>query len=159
MESSFKATVNNQFEFDVKDLAHLDIIPIDDFTFHILKDGQATRAEVVQRNFEKKQFSIKINGNSYEIKLADEYDQLVKKLGLTTVVAYKVKDVKAPMPGLVVGVNVEIGQAVTRGDALLILEAMKMENVLKSPGDGVVKSINVSKGMAVDKGAVLIEME
>ncbi len=159
MESSFNANVNNQFEFDVKDLAQLDIVPIDDFSFHILKNGEAIRAEVVQSDFEKKYFNIKINGNSYEIKLADEYDQLVKKLGLTTTVAYKVKDVKAPMPGLVVGVNVEVGQAVKRGDALLILEAMKMENVLKSPGDGVVKSINASKGMAVDKGAVLIEME
>ncbi|MFN7119240.1 MAG: acetyl-CoA carboxylase biotin carboxyl carrier protein subunit [Saprospiraceae bacterium] len=159
MESSFKATVNNQFEFDVNNLAQLDIVSIDDFTFHILKNGEAIRAEIVQRDFVKKQFTIKINGNAYDIKLADEYDQLVKKLGLTTAVAYKVKDVKAPMPGLVVGVNVEVGQSVTRGDALLILEAMKMENVLKSPGDGVVKAIRVSKGMAVDKGAVLIEME
>lgn len=158
MESSFKATVNNQFEFNTNELTQLDIISIDESNFHILKNGEAVRAEIVQQDFINKTFSIKINGNAYDIKLEDEYDQLVKKLGLTTAVAYKVKDVKAPMPGLVVGVSVEVGQAVTRGDALLILEAMKMENVIKSPGEGIIKAIRVDKGTAVDKGAVLIEM-
>jgi len=159
MNPSFKATVNSQFEFDTHDLTQLDIVPIDASHFHVLKNGEAFRAEVVQTDFIKKQFTIKINGNTYDIKLADEYDQLVKKLGLTTAVTHKVKDIKAPMPGLVLSIQVEPGQAVQHGDPLLILEAMKMENVLKSPGDGVVKAIRVQKGTAVDKGAVLIEME
>lgn len=159
MQSSFNATVNQQFEFDTAEWANLDIVSIDDTNFHILKAGEAFRAEIVQADFVNKQFTIKINGNSYEVKLADAYDQLVKKLGLTTAVAHKVKDLRAPMPGLVLSVNVEAGQAVSRGDALLILEAMKMENVIKSPGDGKVKTIHVQKGMAVDKGMILIEME
>lgn len=159
MQSSFKATVNQQFEFDTADLANLDIVAIDDSNFHILKEGEAFRAEIVQMDMVNKLFTIKINGNTYDVKLADHYDQLIKKLGLTTAVAHKVKDLRAPMPGLVLQVNVEPGQTVSRGDALLILEAMKMENVMKSPGDGVVKAIHVHKGMAVDKGVVLIEME
>ena len=67
-------------------------------------------------------------------------------------------NVKAPMPGLVLDILVETEQAVSKGDALLILEAMKMENVLKAEGDGVVKSIEVTKGTAVDKGQIIIEM-
>jgi biotin carboxyl carrier protein len=63
------------------------------------------------------------------------------------------------MPGLVLNVMVEPGQAVSKGDPLLILEAMKMENVLKAASDGVVKVVTVQKGVAVEKGFVLLEME
>lgn len=159
MKPYYKATVSEQFEFDTADLANLDIVAIDETHFHILKEGAAFRAEVVQKDFVNKKFTVKINGNSYDIQLADEYDQLVKKLGLTTAVVHKVKDLKAPMPGLVLSIPVEAGQTVHRGDALLILEAMKMENIIKSPGDGVVKAIHIKKGEAVDKGALLMEME
>lgn len=154
-----KATVNHQLELDTNHLEPLDIIAIDNHHFHILKNGQAFRAEVVATDFVNKLFTIKVNGNAYDIKLEDEYDQLIDKLGLAEFVAHKIKDIKAPMPGLVLAINVEVGQTVQRGDALLILEAMKMENVLKSPGDGVVKAIHTEKGKAVEKGFVLIEME
>lgn len=154
-----KAIVNTQFELETNDLSDLDIIAINENQFHILQNGKAYHAEIIQTDFINKKTIIKINGNLYDIKLEDEYDELVKKLGLSTAVAHKVKEVKAPMPGLVLAVNVEVGQPVQRGDALLVLEAMKMENVLKSPGDGVVKAIAVQKGMAVEKGFILIEME
>ena len=62
------------------------------------------------------------------------------------------------MPGLVLEIMVKAGDEVKKGDALLILEAMKMENVLKATGDGTVKSVSVSKGAPVDKGTILIEM-
>jgi biotin carboxyl carrier protein len=73
-----------------------------------------------------------------------------------------VKDVsmiEAPMPGLILDINVRVGQAVNEDDPLLILEAMKMENVLTSPRDGIIKSVNVKKGAAVDKKHILIEFE
>jgi biotin carboxyl carrier protein len=63
------------------------------------------------------------------------------------------------MPGLVLNVLVQAGQEVAKGDALLILEAMKMENVIKASGDGKVKSVKVKQGEAVDKGLLLVEME
>ena len=106
-----------------------------------------------------KTFTIKVNGSAYEVQLADQYDQLVNRLGLGVVSEHKVREIRAPMPGLVLDISVEIGQHVQKGDPLLILEAMKMENVLKSQGDGVVKAIRVEKGEAVDKNALLIEMD
>ena len=63
------------------------------------------------------------------------------------------------MPGLVLNLLVEAGQLVSKGDPLLILEAMKMENVLKATGDGRVKSVHVQKSAAVVKGQLLLEME
>lgn len=69
------------------------------------------------------------------------------------------KTVLAPMPGLVVKVEVEVGQAVKAGQGVIVVEAMKMENELKAPSDGVVASIAVKPGQTVDKGATLLVLE
>jgi biotin carboxyl carrier protein len=68
----------------------------------------------------------------------------------------KINDIKAPMPGMVLQVMVENGQAIKKGDAIVVLEAMKMENILKSPSDGTIKNILVVKGDKVEKNQVLI---
>jgi biotin carboxyl carrier protein len=70
--------------------------------------------------------------------------------------ASKVNEIKAPMPGLVLDVRVSEGEAVKKGDAIIVLEAMKMENIIKSPTDGIIKKISVKKGVAVEKNQVLI---
>ena len=69
------------------------------------------------------------------------------------------KTILAPMPGLVLKVEVEVGQAVRAGQGVVVVEAMKMENELKAPADGVVASIAVQPGQTVDKGATLIVLE
>jgi pyruvate carboxylase subunit B len=66
--------------------------------------------------------------------------------------------VRAPMPGLVLRVEVEAGQEVAAGGGLVVLEAMKMENEIRSPGPGKVKAILVEPGQAVEKGAPLVEV-
>lgn len=146
------------FPLKAEAVSSLDLVKTTAGNFHILQDGQAYQAELEQANFNDKTMTIKINGNKYEINIEDGYDQLVKQMGLSTAGSQKMTNVKAPMPGLVLDILVESDQAVSKGDALLILEAMKMENVLKAEGDGVVKSIEVAKGMAVDKGQIIIEM-
>ena len=64
--------------------------------------------------------------------------------------------IAAPMPGTIVSVNVSDGQPVKKGDVLVVLEAMKMENEIKAPKDGTVTGISVSKGESVDTGATLV---
>jgi biotin carboxyl carrier protein len=61
------------------------------------------------------------------------------------------------MPGLIVSVNVQPGDVVAKGDSILILEAMKMENNIKSPGEGTIKAIKIGKGDRVEKNQILIE--
>lgn len=156
--SDFNALVNDAHEFRGLSLADLDVVPAGPNKFHILKDGKSFHAEVVSTDFPNKQFTIRINGSDYRVILEDPYDQLVKQLGLEVNIQHKVSDIKAPMPGLVLSLEVAEGQEVQRGDVVLILEAMKMENVIKSPGDGVVNKILVEQGQAVEKGSVLIEM-
>ncbi|MGK0388982.1 MAG: biotin carboxyl carrier protein [Maribacter sp.] len=150
---------NFEWEMDTQQINDLDIIPINKDSFHIIKDNVSYKATVLKTDFANKSFHISINGTEHEIKVADSYDMLVKKMGLNIAASTKMNELKAPMPGLVLSILVEAGQTFEKGDPLLILEAMKMENIIKATGDGVVKSIEVIKGAAVEKGQILLELE
>ena len=80
-------------------------------------------------------------------------------MGLLTSTSQKVNSVKAPMPGLIIDVMVTAGQTVSEGTPLLVLSAMKMENIILSQGAGIVKSIAVKIDDTVEKGQLIIAME
>lgn len=145
--------------FELENANQIDAAPISEKAFHVLDGSQSYHVEIVETDFVAKKMTLEVNGNKYDIAIKDTYDQLVKEMGLAIGNTQKLKNIKAPMPGLIIDILVEPGQTVEKGDALLILEAMKMENVLKAEGEGVVKSIEIGKGTAVDKGQVIIEME
>ena len=134
-----------------------DISPIGPNTFHIIKDSRSYTAELVSANYEEKTFIFKINGVTQTVSVKDRFDLLLDKLGMSNANTRKVNDVKAPMPGLILEIKVQPGQQVKKGDPIMILEAMKMENILKSPGDGVVKEIKVQEKQNVEKNQVLIQ--
>ncbi|NVJ45582.1 MAG: acetyl-CoA carboxylase biotin carboxyl carrier protein subunit [Cytophagia bacterium] len=123
----------------------------------VSKDHKTFKCELLKLDQAGKTIEIKINKNIYTISLKDKMDILLEKMGIDMAVASAVNDLKAPMPGLVLDIPVQVGQEVQKGDQLIILEAMKMENVLKAVGDGVVKNIEVSKGNSVEKNQVLIK--
>ena len=149
--------VNDKYDFELENSSDIDISALSETKFHILKDHKSYELEVLATDFNNNKFSIKVNGNVYEVKAKDELEQLLSKMGIDSSASSKVNELKAPMPGAVVAVSVKVGQEVVKGDALLILEAMKMENVLKAEGVGVVGAILISEGDVVDKGTVLIE--
>jgi biotin carboxyl carrier protein len=93
------------------------------------------------------------------VRLEEPLDALLNSLGFSSANSSKIKQVKSPMPGLVLSISAEVGKEIKKDEPLLILEAMKMENVIKSPTDGVVKSIAVNAGQAVEKGSVMITFE
>ena len=157
----FLLVVNEEHEFRVEpDTAKaLDMIPNGPGRYHLLHGGQAYEIEVFNMDFERSTYTLLVNGRKQTVRVADFYDRLVHDLGLKAGGSLKINSVKAPMPGLVLEVSVAPGQAVQKGDTLLILEAMKMENVIKAAGEGVVKAIPAVKGQAVEKGQVLIEFE
>jgi biotin carboxyl carrier protein len=125
-------------------------------TFLILKDHKSFRAEILDIDVASKKATVKIEKSIFEIELKDKMDLLLEKMGIANLETVQVNDLKAPMPGLILDILVTPGQNVKKGDQLLILEAMKMENVLKAPGDGIVASIEVEKGKSVEKGQILI---
>jgi biotin carboxyl carrier protein len=114
---------------------------------------------LVSFNAEEKTMVINVNGNDYEISIKDRNDLLLQQLGIATKASSVIQFIKAPMPGLIINVSVSEGTEVKKGDTLLILEAMKMENVIKSPRDGKVKKINVQLKNAVEKNQVMLEFE
>lgn len=159
MPTNYNATVNEQFPFENLDPAQLDFVEEAPGQFHVLLNNKAYRAEILGTEFQKKSFTIRINGNTYQVQLADQYDQLIDRLGLKAGLIKKVDQIAAPMPGLVLEIQTKVGDEVKEGDPILILEAMKMENVIKAPADVVIKEIEVNKGDSVDKNQVLVRFE
>lgn len=158
---TFKASVNNTdyFEISNENIQNLDVVPTKANTFHILKNNQSFNAEIIEKDFNNKTYTVKVNNTVYNVAITDSLDQLIKDMGFEVGASKHVNDIKAPMPGLILDISVSQGQEVKENDTLLILEAMKMENVLTSPRDGVIKTISVAKGDAVDKNQLLIEFE
>ncbi|MEX1240022.1 MAG: biotin/lipoyl-containing protein [Cyclobacteriaceae bacterium] len=134
-----------------------DVTTIRDGYFHILLDQKSYRAEVVETNMETKRFIFKINGRHYPVVSKDKFDLLLEKMGMNANAGARVNHVRAPMPGLIIQLKVKDGDVVKAGDTLLILEAMKMENIIKAPGDATVRSVKVRMGEGVEKNQVLIE--
>lgn len=162
----YKAQVGDQsFEIEISDDGFLvdgkpvnwNISKVQDGYFHILLDNRSFRAEVVERDAFGKNFVIKVNGRNYPIVLKDKFDLLLEKMGMNANAGAKVNNVRAPMPGLIIDLKVKDGDTVKAGDTLLILEAMKMENIIKAPGDATVKAVKVNMGQGVEKNQVLIE--
>jgi acetyl/propionyl-CoA carboxylase alpha subunit len=134
-----------------------DVAALGQGRFHILHEGRSYNAEVVSTDFATKNISLKINGQRIELNAKDRFDLLLERLGMSNAATAKVNEFKAPMPGLIVDIRVEPGQAVKKGDPLLVLEAMKMENILKAPADGIVGGIKVNLRDNVQKGQVLVQ--
>ena len=163
-----KATINSQ-TFDIQSNKSeisvnsqpfkWDMVEIKDGNFHILYNNRSFNAEVLEADYQTKSFLIKINKSKYSISLKDRFDILLDQLGMSNASAVKVNDLKAPMPGLIVDIKVQVGDTVKKGDTILILEAMKMENILKASGDGKIKSIKIVAKQNVEKNQVMIEFE
>lgn len=163
-----KATVNTQ-TFDIQlDNTEIsvnsqpfkwDMVEIKDGNFHILYNNRSFNAEILEADYQTKSFLIKINKSKYSISLKDRFDILLDQLGMNTANTAKINDLKAPMPGLIVDIKVQVGDTVKKGDTILILEAMKMENILKASGDGKIKAIKISIKQNVEKNQVMIEFE
>ncbi|PSL05603.1 acetyl-CoA carboxylase biotin carboxyl carrier protein subunit [Cecembia rubra] len=125
--------------------------------YHVLQNGKSFNLEVVQVDQENKTIKLKLNNKPCELTLKDKFDILLEKLGMNMQQQNSAKDIKAPMPGLIFDIKVQEGDVVKKGDPVLILEAMKMENILKSPGDGTIRTIKIKKGESVEKNQVLIQ--
>ncbi|KQR72045.1 acetyl-CoA carboxylase biotin carboxyl carrier protein subunit [Pedobacter sp. Leaf176] len=165
----YKIKVNDKFNFDVDTKGESILLnnkPLDvsirDFgsnLSHIIYNNKSFNTEIVEINKIEKFCVIKVNGNRYKIDIEDQFEQLLKQMGLDKLVLNKVAEIKAPMPGLVLAIKVSEGEEVKKGDNLLVLEAMKMENILKSPADGVINKILVKQNDKVEKNQILIQFK
>ena len=128
-----------------------------DRKIHLIQGARSVEAELLAVDLEAKTLQIRLGHKTTTLQLKDRFDLLLEKMGMNAPGSGSLKEIKAPMPGLILDLKVAPGDLVKKGDVVLILEAMKMENSIKSPGDGVVKEVKVSLKQSVEKNQVLIQ--
>jgi biotin carboxyl carrier protein len=153
---NFEIDKNNEELLINGEAVNADIKQLNGSAYHIINQLKSYNAEVVSFNSADKTAEIKVNNNIYTITVKDQFDVLLEKLGLNNLNSAKISEVKAPMPGLVLKVFVAEGSEVQKGDNLFILEAMKMENIIKATADVTVKTVKIKPGDKVEKGQVLL---
>lgn len=161
MNDVYSVKVGDDFDFKLsKDtIASLDLIKTGDDAYHLLKDGISYHLKILDSDFNKGIYTISINGSEHQMAIQTPLDELIQKMGFAINAGKNIDSISAPMPGLILDIMVKEGQEVAEEDQLLILEAMKMENIITSPRSGVIKSITISKGDAVEKKQLLIEFQ
>ncbi|MCK0160158.1 acetyl-CoA carboxylase biotin carboxyl carrier protein subunit [Allomuricauda sp. F6463D] len=161
MNDSYSVKVGSDFDFKLSkdDITFLDLIKTGDQTFHLLKDGVSYHIAILDSDFNKGTYTLSVNGSEYQTTIQTPVDELIEKMGFASNGSKNIDSITAPMPGLILDILVEEGQEVTEEDQLVILEAMKMENIITSPRNGLIKKIGVSKGDTVDKKQLLIEFQ
>jgi len=161
-----KLKINGKYDLDVDKSGEgcmvngktvtADIQQINDRCWHVINNLRSYNVEVVSFNSQEKTAEIKVNNNTYTVTAKDQFDILLDQLGLSNLNATRISEIRAPMPGLVLKVFVPEGAEVKKGDSLFILEAMKMENIIKAPADVTVKKVKIKPGDKVEKGQVLL---
>jgi biotin carboxyl carrier protein len=161
METPYQIEVNGQwtFEMQAEEAAHLDAVRLGKDAYHVLYQHQPFEVRITAADFSRKTYEVEVNGNRYSARISDDLDQLIIHMGFELHTTRNISRIEAPMPGLILDIQVSPGQEVKEGDPLLVLEAMKMENVILSPRDGIIKKVAVQPGAAVEKKHLLVEFE
>lgn len=126
------------------------------FVYSLIVDGHSYETQLHE---DDDGYNILMRGDLYTVQVEDEREKRLKDaagLGADTGSGYILK---SPMPGLIVKVPVKEGDAIEKGDVLVILESMKMQNELKSPKEGTVTKVSIKEGDSVEQRQIIIEME
>ena len=139
------------------DIKSTDIIKTGPDSFHIIHNGHSLSAHIESVDLIQRKIKVLIRQQSFEVHIDTPLQQLIDSIGFVAGRRKSNDTLTAPMPGMVLRILVEEGQTIRKGEGLLVLEAMKMENVLKAADDGVVAKLVVKPLDKVDKGQTLIE--
>lgn len=133
-------------------------VKVKDQEYSLISDNKSYHIFIDSINKDNKTVQLYVDSQYFDLALEEPIDVLLKEMGIDMASAQKLESLKAPMPGLVLKILVEEGQEIKKGEPLLILEAMKMENVFKASADATIGQIMVEEGQAVEKSAILIEL-
>lgn len=150
--------VNNRIDFDSETLTKGVLLHQEGDTYRFLYKDKLYDIHLMAYVENEKTYLLKINGYKTKVKQSNELDILITKLGFNKSPKKELKEIIAPMPGLVKEVFVKEGDFISNGDNLFILEAMKMENIIKSSGEGILSKVLVTLGEKVEKGSVLAKL-
>lgn len=138
--------------------AQIDIVKVPQGGYSLKVNNNSHYLHVEQVDFKNKTAVFNIDNKLVEVAIEEPIDLLLNKMGIKTGAKNKIDHIKAPMPGLVLNILVQEGDQISKGQPILVLEAMKMENVFKAPVDATIKAIKVNKGEAVEKGTIMLEL-
>jgi pyruvate carboxylase subunit B len=130
-----------------------------DAPVRVLRVGAAVHRVEVRRLGGRGRYALFIDGFRYDVEALDERARAIRDITAATAGPLGPAPLVAPMPGLIVRVNVAPGDVVQAGQGLVVMEAMKMENELRTQAGGTVKAVLVQPGATVEKGARLVELE
>jgi pyruvate carboxylase subunit B len=135
------------------------VTPIDGTPVRMVTIGDEVHRVVLRPGASRGIYTMWLDGYRFDVEALDERTRAIRERAGITAGPAGPAPLVAPMPGLIVRVNVEVGDAVQPGQGLVVMEAMKMENELRAQAGGRVKTVLVSSGTVVEKGALLIELE
>ena len=125
----------------------------------MVKLGSHVYRVVAERRDGKGRYALWVDGYRFDVEALDERTRTIRDMSAANAAPVGPAPVLAPMPGLIVRVNVSPGDQVEAGQGVIVMEAMKMENELRATSSGTVKSVEVSPGTAVEKGTLLVALE
>lgn len=145
------------YESDAALLAELS--DVEGSPVRMVKIGTHVHRVVAERREGRGQYTLWIDGYRFDVEALDERTRAIRELSRASAGPAGPAPIKAPMPGLIVRINVKPGDAVEAGQGVVVMEAMKMENELRATAAGTVRSVEVVAGQAVEKGALLVALE
>jgi biotin carboxyl carrier protein len=135
------------------------IVDVEGTPERVLLLGDEVHRVIVRRESGRGRYTIWVGGFRFDVEALDERTRAIRALAASSATPSGPAPLVAPMPGMVVRVQVGEGDSVQSGQGLVVMEAMKMENELRATASGIVRRVHVTPGTAVEKGALLLEME
>jgi pyruvate carboxylase subunit B len=149
----------DQISYEGEPQVHAELSDIEGSPVRMVKIGTHVYRVVAQKRDGRGRYTLWVDGYRFESEALDERTRAIRDTTAATAAPTGPAPVRAPMPGLIVRVNVKVGDVVEAGQGVVVMEAMKMENELRATAAGTVKSVEVSPGAAVEKGTLLVALE
>lgn len=146
-------------QFEAEPALHAELSEVEGSPVRTVKLGSHVYRVVVRKQPGKGRYTLWVDGHRFEAEALDERTRAIRDISAANAAPAGPAPILAPMPGLIIRINVSPGDQVEAGDGVVVMEAMKMENELRATSSGTVKAVKVSPGTAVERGALLVEME
>jgi pyruvate carboxylase subunit B len=146
-------------QYENEAMARGELSDIEGSPVRMVKLGTHVYRVVAEKRQGRGRYTLWVDGYRFEVEALDERTRAIRDLSAANAAPTGPAPIIAPMPGLIVRVNVSVGDRVEAGQGIVVMEAMKMENELRATAAGTVWSINVTSGTAVEKGALLVELD